>query len=58
MRGIYIKVIKKDWYNKDLMDASYDERKNWYETLSKGALEEVIEQFVKHAKDDTKTFRI
>ncbi|MCB2294407.1 hypothetical protein LGK95_12895 [Clostridium algoriphilum] len=47
MRGIYI-PIKKDnsSYNKDIMDTSYEERLKWYNTLSKGQIMSVLEQFV------------
>lgn len=47
MRGIYITVKKcKDSYNKDMMDSSYEERAEWYNTLTKGQIMSVLEQFV------------
>ena len=47
MRGIYMKFKKDDdFYNKDMMDSSYEERRMWYTTLSKGQIMSVLEQFV------------
>jgi len=47
MRGIYIKIKKgKDFYNKDMMDASHGERVSWYNTLSKKQVLSILEQFV------------
>ena len=47
MRGIYIKIKKgDDFYNKDIMDSSYEERRTWYSTLSKGQIMSVLEQFL------------
>lgn len=47
MRGIYIKITKgEDFYNKDMMDASYEERVRWYNTLSKKQVLSILEQFV------------
>ncbi len=47
MRGIYITIEKGETtYNKDMMDSSYEERSKWYNTLSKGQLMGVLEQFV------------
>ena len=47
MRGIYMKITKgKDYYHKDMMDASYEERVSWYNSLSKGQIISILEKFV------------
>jgi len=47
MRGIYMKIKKgKDFYNKDMMDASFKERMSWYNSLSKEQVIKILEQFL------------
>ena len=47
MRGIFIKVKNGDKsYHKDLLDADKKERTNFYDTLSKGQIAHILEQFV------------
>jgi len=47
MDQIFIKIKKnKNFYNKDMMISSSEERINWYNTLSKGQIVSVLEQFV------------
>jgi len=55
MDQIFIR-IKKDggFYNKDMMNSSCEERMDWYNTLSKGQIMSVLEEFVtnKITKED------
>ncbi|MBU3111973.1 hypothetical protein [Clostridium lacusfryxellense] len=47
MRGIFIKVKNGDKsYHKDLLDADKKERTDFYDTLSKGQVAHILEQFV------------
>ena len=47
MRGIFITVRKcEDFYHKDLLDTEYKERFQFYNTLSKGQVVHILEQFV------------
>ena len=47
MEQVFIRVKKgENFYNKDMMDSSTEERMNWYNTLSKGQIMNVLEQFV------------
>ncbi|HEY8888694.1 MAG TPA: hypothetical protein VIM70_00305 [Clostridium sp.] len=47
MDQIFIKIKKEEnFYNKDMMTSSSEERTNWYNTLSKGQIVSVLEQFV------------
>lgn len=47
MRGIYIKVKNgESFYHKDLLDSNYDERVSFYNTLSKGQVVHILEQFI------------
>ena len=47
MEQVFIKVKKgENFYDKDMMDSSTEERTNWYNTLSKGQIMSVLEQFV------------
>ena len=47
MRGIFISVKKgKDFYNKDILDATYEERSVWYKSLSKEQMVNLLEQLI------------
>jgi len=47
MRGIFIRVTKGEkWYNKDLLDAAYEERMAWYDTLDSDQKTYILERFV------------
>ena len=47
MKQIFIRIKKgENFYNKDMMDSSTEERTNWYNTLSKGQIISVLEEFV------------
>lgn len=47
MKQIFIRIKKgENFYNKDMMDSSSAERMNWYNTLSKGQITSVLEEFV------------
>ena len=47
MKQIFIRIKKgENFYNKDMMDSNSEERTNWYNTLSKGQLMSVLEEFV------------
>ena len=52
MRGIYMKIKKDDdFYNKDIMDSSREDRMSWYNSLSKGQIISILEQFVTNNND-------
>lgn len=46
MKQIFIRIAKEngDFYNKDIRDATYDERMAWYQRLSKGQLCGLLEK--------------
>ncbi|MBK5242013.1 hypothetical protein [Clostridium sp.] len=47
MRGNFICVKKgKDFYNKDILDATYEERSIWYKSLSKEQMVNLLEKFI------------
>ncbi|MGH4050940.1 MAG: hypothetical protein ACREVX_06245 [Clostridium sp.] len=47
MDQIFIKIKKGDnFYNKDMMETSPEERTDWYNTLSKGQIMGMLERFV------------
>ncbi|MBU3160945.1 hypothetical protein KPL37_14465 [Clostridium frigoris] len=47
MKQIFIRIKKGDnFYNKDMMDSTSIERMDWYNTLSKGQIMSVLEEFV------------
>ena len=48
MEQLFIRVKKEngDFINKDIKDTNYNERVAWYQTLSKGQVIHVLEQFV------------
>ncbi|MBU3101605.1 MULTISPECIES: hypothetical protein [Clostridium] len=47
MKQIFIRIKKGDnFYNKDMMDSTCVERMDWYNTLSKGQIMSVLEEFV------------
>jgi len=47
MDQIFIRIKKgKDFYNKDMMESSAEERTDWYNTLSKGQIMSMLERFV------------
>jgi len=49
MDQVFIKVKKgEDFYDKDMMNSSAEERTSWYNTLSKGQIMSVLEQFVQN----------
>ena len=47
--GIFIIVNpgKENWYNKNIKDASKEERKAWYKCLEKSEIEEILEKIIK-----------
>lgn len=47
MKQIFIRIKKgENFYNKDMMDSNFIERMDWYNTLSKGQIMSVLEEFV------------
>lgn len=47
MKQIFIRIKKGDnFINKDMMNSSSVERTEWYNTLSKGQIMSVLEEFV------------
>jgi len=54
LRNIYIKVFKSDgtWFNKNIIDATYEERLVWYYRQSKGQIVNVLEQFIEMDQKD------
>lgn len=47
MEQIFIRIKKgENFYNKDMMDSNLQERTDWYNTLSKGQIMSMLEQFV------------
>lgn len=49
MEQIFIRIKKgEDIHNKDILNSNYDERENWYRSLSKGQVIHVLEQFVEN----------
>jgi len=47
MKQIFIRIKKGEhFYNKDMMDSTSVERMDWYNTLSKGQIMSVLEEFV------------
>ena len=47
MKQIFIRIKKgESFYNNDMMNSSSVERMDWYNTLSKGQIMSVLEEFV------------
>ena len=48
MEQIFIRIKKgDDFYNKDIRDSNYEERFQWYSTLSKGQVITIVEKLGK-----------
>lgn len=47
---IRIKNVDGDFYNKDIKDATEEERYEWYTELSAGQIASVLELYVKNEK--------
>jgi len=49
MEQIFIRIKKDDnFYDKDIRDSSYDERLEWYNSLSKGQIMSILELYVQN----------
>lgn len=47
MEQIFIRIRKDDdFVDKDILNSNYDERSNWYNSLSKGQVIHILEKFI------------